>query len=310
MTLRLNLHQRLSICLRTRHQLLGWKKSTISNSDLLIISFFLLILSYYTIESRSYLDINFCHSKGKSIQKCNQLSYRVGKFLQKLGPLLHLCIASLFVPLSKSSILHWCFPGVSYERTIAWHRTISTWFLLLISSLHGIGFIIKWKMEGILLTKLWRPANFWGSLALALSLITLLTSSDMISFRRLYYRTWFYLHVFSTPLYLLGILWHHHGNQLWLYLWLPLSLFIVDCFFRFFRSLLPSKRASVVSATRIGNSNVCRLIIRVPSNFSFQPSQWMYVNLNNFINLLSFLFFFFFSFLCSFFFTMMCVLYY
>ena len=262
--------QQLSIFLRQRHVLFA--KTTITHQQILQLLGFLLLLSYFTQESTAYLNFNYC-ARRKSIQKCT-LSYRIGKFLQKLGPLLHFFLASLFLPLSKKSVLAYTC-GASFERTVGWHRFIGRWMLILLGAVHALGFMLKWLVEGRLYHKINKTANFWGAVAFFISLSMLYFSRD--AFRRQHYFIFRTTHLVSAPLYILGVLWHHDGPDLWKYLALPFFFYVLDIVWRVWQTWQQSRKATVVAVHKVG-PHMCRLTLSTGGiPVAIQPGQ--YINL-------------------------------
>ena len=104
--------------------------TTITNFDILLFLFFSIFITYYTSESLSYLRYDYCLERKNNPEKCSPITYRIGKSLQKLGPLLHVSIAMLFLPVTKNSYIH-SLLNTSFERCIYWHRTCARWIVLL-----------------------------------------------------------------------------------------------------------------------------------------------------------------------------------
>ena len=265
--------QNFWLFLRSRHSV---HISTITNLQLIVIFISILIFSFYTSESISYLSLNYCVSK-KNLHKCQPFAYRFGKCLQKMGPLLHVLISFLFLPLSKNSFIH-CILGSSFERSIRIHRFIGRYLLILLGSVHALGFIVKWLLEGRLYDKVTKTANFWGFIAFLTSILILITSRDSI--RRSYYQLFRVTHLIAAPIYLLGVSWHHHGIELWYYLFIPFLFYVMDILYRIFHTYQTSSNAIVVSARKI-DTNICSLTLStggVPLS-NVQPGNWIYLTL-------------------------------
>ena len=278
--------ERLWTCLRTRHLL--WyspctttkssvQVTSVTNLHLLLFAGAVLFFSFTLSESSLYLfSYDYCVQR-KDAVKCSSFAYRAGKFLQKLGPLLHLFLAALFLPLSKNSIFH-ALLGSSFERAVSWHRFVGRWLLILVGSIHGTGFMLKWLLEGRLLDKVYRSDhNWWGFVAFVTSLCIVLLSRDSV--RRHHYFLFRTTHMAAAPVYILGVSWHHGGRDLWMYLSVPMVLYVLDVLYRLVRGWRQSRKATVVALRRFG-SNCCALTLStggVP--IAVKPGQWMYVML-------------------------------
>jgi len=165
--------------------------------------------------------------------------------------------------------------GSSFERIISWHRFLAQWVLILVSVVHGVGFIIKWAFQHNLYDKvIVNERNFWGTVSLVVSLTMFFFSREHM--RRTYYNYFRASHILLAPLYVYGVLQHHDGMELWRVLALPAVLIAVDVCYRI-RNVLRHMEAHIVSLRRIGSNYVDIGIECQPKNMTFEPGQWAYI---------------------------------
>ena len=205
--------------------------------EISIIIIFIILMYILMNESISYLfSVDYCFAR-KHSDKCMFFSYRLKKFCQKLGDPLHVILSLMFIPIPKQLTIfnHSIFNNnATFEKIIQYHKFLARYILIVGSTIHGGFFFLKWLLvDGTLLNSLFnKPYNIYGLFALIISFVTLYFSQDKI--RRTNYNLFKVTHIVAAPLYIIMLSLHYHGTaDLWMKLFIPLLLIIIDLYNRY-----------------------------------------------------------------------------
>ncbi|XBW37888.1 hypothetical protein QEN19_003464 [Hanseniaspora menglaensis] len=98
-----------------------------------------------------------------------------------------LTFTNLFLVIPRSNY----FIFMSYLDSIRFHVWLSI-FILFLSTLHSVLFMIKWLLDGVFLTKIFKPQNFIGLIIFSITLALLIVG--LTDYRRKNYTNFFLIH--------------------------------------------------------------------------------------------------------------------
>ncbi|KAL8154321.1 hypothetical protein V2J09_012081 [Rumex salicifolius] len=190
----------------------------------------------------------------------------------RVGQLGIFCLAFLFIPVSRGSVLLRVI-DIPFEHATRYHVWLGH-LTMFIFSLHGIFYIIAWAMQGRLIQQLleWKDigvANLAGVISLLAGLFMWVTSLHPV--RKYFFEVFFYTH----QLYIIFIVFLalHVGDFIFSIALGGLFLFMLDRFLRFFQS---RKTVDVISATSLPCGSV-ELVLSKPPNLRYNALSFIFL---------------------------------
>ncbi|CAN1259589.1 Ferric reduction oxidase 7, chloroplastic [Linum perenne] len=182
----------------------------------------------------------------------------------RLGMIGMFCLAFLFLPISRGSMLLRII-DIPVEHATRYHVWLGHVTMVLFT-LHGLFYILEWKNTGI--------SNLAGVIALVAGLLMWLTSLNPV--RRWNFELFFYTH----QLYIVFVLFlaFHVGDFLFTIAAGGIFLFILDRFLRFCQS---RKTVNVVSAKCFPCGTV-ELTLSKPANLRYNALSFIFIQVREF----------------------------
>ncbi|CAA0840064.1 Ferric reduction oxidase 7- chloroplastic [Striga hermonthica] len=190
----------------------------------------------------------------------------------RLGMIGLFCLAFLFLPISRGSILLRLI-DIPFEHATRYHVWLGHLTMLLFT-LHGLLFVIPWAIQGCLISKLleWKNigiANLPGVISLVAGLLMWVTSLPGV--RRMNFELFFYTHqlyiVFVVSLAL------HVGDFIFCFAAGGIFLFMLDRFLRFFQS----RRTVDILSARCFPCGTLELVLCKPANLHYNALSWIFL---------------------------------
>ncbi|XP_020571375.1 ferric reduction oxidase 6-like [Phalaenopsis equestris] len=185
-------------------------------------------LAAYIVQSQGMIEGSSITLKEKSELMLEIMGLR-------LGLIGLFCLAFLFLPVSRGSILL-RMTDIPFEQATRYHVWLGH-LTMAIFTLHGLFLMIAWAMQGRLLEQIlnWRDigiANLPGVISLSAGLLMWVTSLHPV--RRAYFEVFFYTH----QLYVIFVVFLalHVGDFIFSFAAGAIFLFILDRFLRFCQS--------------------------------------------------------------------------
>lgn len=173
-------------------------------------------------------------------------------------------LAYSLVPLDVCLVIRPSLLTNSYLELVTLHK----WFLRLIILMvffHGIGFCVKWLLEGTFWSKAAKLDNLLGELALCTALILSIISVRPIRTR--IYRIFYAWHNFVVLLFLVPIYWHARPGVTDFIL-----LLVAMLIFQFYQKV--SGVYSVSNMTIIGLDSSSLQVLKLPKPINY-PAHWL-----------------------------------
>ncbi|CAN1259582.1 Ferric reduction oxidase 7, chloroplastic [Linum perenne] len=194
----------------------------------------------------------------------------------RLGMIGMFCLAFLFLPISRGSMLLRII-DIPVEHATRYHVWLGHVTMVLFT-LHGLFYVVAWAVQGKLLQILeWKNtgiSNLAGVIALVAGLLMWLTSLNPV--RRWNFELFFYTH----QLYIVFVLFlaFHVGDFLFTIAAGGIFLFILDRFLRFCQS---RKTVNVVSAKCFPCGTV-ELTLSKPANLRYNALSFIFIQVREF----------------------------
>uniref|UniRef100_A0A7N0TXN5 FAD-binding FR-type domain-containing protein n=2 Tax=Kalanchoe fedtschenkoi TaxID=63787 RepID=A0A7N0TXN5_KALFE len=190
----------------------------------------------------------------------------------RLGSIGLFCLAFLFIPISRGSVLL-RFVDIPFEHATRYHVWLGH-LTMAIFTLHGIAYVIGWTMEGHLIEQLleWKDigiANLPGVISLIAGLFMWITSFGYM--RKRFFELFFYTHQLYVIFVVFLVL--HVGDFVFSICAGGIFLFMLDRFLRFWQS---RETVDVISAT----SHPCgtmELVVSKPANLRYNALSFIFV---------------------------------
>jgi len=261
------------------------RRATVSSGELGVALVLICFILALMAEPVSYaVSFSYCAEK-KSAEKCADVSYRVHKLFEKMMSFIHPIIGVLFLPITKNSIFA-ALLGTSFERAIAWHRFLGKWMVVVLTTIHSVGFLALWAIEGTLWEKLRElhhgdSLNLHGLLAF-FALVSLFVFS-LDTCRRRFYNLFRVSHILFAVVFLLFVGKHYDGEELVPWLTLPLILLLADVAYRIRQACyLRVPNAKITHGEQIG-ARYARIRFRIDAKskvkFNPTPGQWAFISI-------------------------------
>ncbi|KAG0480586.1 hypothetical protein HPP92_011444 [Vanilla planifolia] len=190
----------------------------------------------------------------------------------RLGSIGMFCLAFLFLPISRGSIILRMI-DIPFEQATRYHVWLGH-LTMAIFTLHGLLYVIAWAMQGKLLQEIqeWNDigiANFPGVISLAAGLLMWVTSLRPV--RRAYFELFFYTH----QLYVIFIVFLalHVGDFIFSYAAGAIFLFVLDRFLRFCQS---RTTVDVVSAV-CRPCGIVELVLSKPPALQYNALSFIFI---------------------------------
>ncbi|KAJ3428734.1 nadph oxidase [Anaeramoeba flamelloides] len=171
----------------------------------------------------------------------------------------------IFLTSSHHSILFRIFSS-AWDKNL-WVHKFNGWFTFCCSLIHFIACVLNWSVSKKGFGGFKSVNNIIGLVCLvalcALQLLPLI--------RKFNYELFYYSHVFSMIIYIVGLFFHHQKKAVLKVTIAGLALYVFDVIYRLW-SIFRYK--SKIIASNSQNSSMCVLTIK-KYNFSFQPGQWI-----------------------------------
>eukprot|EP01018_Ginkgo_biloba_P025258 Gb_17654 [translate_table: standard] len=207
----------------------------VSAAELFALIMFLGLLGW---TSYKYISNDFSRITAKKLLKSGNLhiwQYKLERIGVRLGFVGTLCLALLFLPVSRGLVLLQLI-GIHFEISVKYHVWIAN-IMMVIYTLHGLCFAIVWGSQNHLKSELsrWDPtgrANLAGEITLLSGLIIWLTSINQI--RRKFFELFYYSH----HLYVIFIVFFimHVDDRHFCTVLSGIFLLLLDRFLRFLQS--------------------------------------------------------------------------
>ncbi|CAN1259585.1 Ferric reduction oxidase 7, chloroplastic [Linum perenne] len=195
----------------------------------------------------------------------------------RLGMIGMFCLAFLFLPISRGSMLLRII-DIPVEHATRYHVWLGHVTMVLFT-LHGLFYVVAWAVQGKLLQEIleWKNtgiSNLAGVIALVAGLLMWLTSLNPV--RRWNFELFFYTH----QLYIVFVLFlaFHVGDFLFTIAAGGIFLFILDRFLRFCQS---RKTVNVVSAKCFPCGTV-ELTLSKPANLRYNALSFIFIQVREF----------------------------
>ncbi|XP_045804561.1 ferric reduction oxidase 7, chloroplastic-like isoform X3 [Trifolium pratense] len=190
----------------------------------------------------------------------------------RLGMMGKMCLAFLFIPISRGSVLL-RFIDIPFEHATKYHVWLGHLTIVLFT-LHGLFFAIEWLMEGRLIQELleWKDigvANLAGVISLVAGLSMWVTSLPGV--RKWNFELFFYTH----QLYVVFIVFMalHIGDFSFSMAAGPIYLFILDRFLRFCQS----RRTVNVVSSRCLPCGTVEVVLSKPQNLRYNALSFIFL---------------------------------
>ncbi|KAL9680910.1 hypothetical protein QQ045_012691 [Rhodiola kirilowii] len=190
----------------------------------------------------------------------------------KIGSIGLFCLAFLFIPISRGSVLL-RFIDIPFEHATKYHVWLGH-LTMAIFTLHGIAYVAAWAMQGHLIKELleWKDigvANLAGVISLIAGLLMWFTSFGLV--RKQYFELFFYTH----QLYIIFIVFLvlHVGDFVFSICAGGIFLFMLDRFLRFWQS---RETVDIISAT----SHPCgtmELVVSKPASLRYNALSFIFI---------------------------------
>ncbi|CAJ1962819.1 unnamed protein product [Sphenostylis stenocarpa] len=242
----------------------------VSAAELIGIVLFLLYVVWatyvYTVEALGLIsETHQLSSRAKSIFMIEIMGLRSGA----IGLM---CLAFLFVPISRGSVLL-RYIDIPFEHATRYHVWLGH-LTMLIFTIHGLLYVIAWAMNGRLAQELvqWKDigvANLPGVISLLAGLLMWVTSLPGV-------RTWnFELFFYTHQLYVVFVVFLalHVGDFIFTMTAGGIFLFVLDRFLRFCQS----RRTVNVISSRCLPCGTVELVLSKPQNLRYNALSFIFV---------------------------------
>ncbi|GAU44617.1 hypothetical protein TSUD_378950 [Trifolium subterraneum] len=190
----------------------------------------------------------------------------------RLGAIGLMCLAFLFIPISRGSVLL-RFIDIPFEHATKYHVWLGHLTMVLFT-LHGLFYSIEWIMEGRLIKELleWKDigvANLAGVISLVAGLFMWVTSLPGV-------RNWnFELFFYTHQLYVVFIVFMalHIGDFIFAMAAGPIFLFVLDRFLRFCQS----RRTVNVISSRCLPCGTVEMVLSKPQNLRYNALSFIFI---------------------------------
>lgn len=218
----------------------------------------------YTMRALEFVSDHF-DFKSKSMLMLEILGLR-------LGSIGLYCLAFLFLPISRGSVLLRLI-DIPFEHATRYHVWLGHLTMVLFT-LHGLFYVIAWAMEGRLIEELiqWKDigiANLPGVISLIAGLLMWVTSFSPV--RKWNFELFFYTHQLYVVFVVFLAL--HVGDFIFTMAAGGIFLFVLDRFLRFCQS---RRTVNVVSAKCLPCGTV-ELVVSKPQNLKYNALSFIFV---------------------------------
>ncbi|XP_059648341.1 ferric reduction oxidase 6-like isoform X2 [Cornus florida] len=184
------------------------------------------------------------------------------------------CLAFLFIPISRGSILLRLI-NIPFEHATRYHIWLGN-FTMFILTLHGGTYMAEFIMRGELLTEIleWksdRGANFAGVICYIFALLMWVTSLPPV--RRRYFELFLYTHQLYILFFIFMAL--HIGDTYFSRAAAGIFLFMLDRFLRFCQS---RRTVKITSATSFPCGTV-QLVLSKPGNLQYNALSFIFLRI-------------------------------
>ncbi|KAK2448208.1 ferric reduction oxidase [Trifolium repens] len=190
----------------------------------------------------------------------------------RLGAIGLMCLAFLFIPISRGSVLL-RFIDIPFEHATKYHVWLGHLTMVLFT-LHGLFYSIEWLIEGRLIRELleWKDigvANLAGVISLVAGLFMWVTSLPGV--RKWNFEMFFYTH----QLYVVFIVFMalHIGDFIFAMAAGPIFLFVLDRFLRFCQS----RRTVNVISSRCLPCGTVEMVLSKPQNLRYNALSFIFI---------------------------------
>ncbi|CDP17766.1 unnamed protein product [Coffea canephora] len=194
----------------------------------------------------------------------------------RFGFIGQMCLAFLFLPVARGSVLL-RYIHIPFEHATRYHVWLGHLTMLLFT-LHGLFYVVGWKMQGRLAEEIrqWRNigiSNFPGVISLLAGLLMWVTSLPGV--RRWNFELFFYTH----QLYVVFVVFlaMHVGDFLFSMAAAGIFLFMLDRFLRFCQS---RRTVDILSATCFPCGTV-ELVLSKPANLQYNALGWVFLQVRD-----------------------------
>ncbi|KAG8368965.1 hypothetical protein BUALT_Bualt15G0101100 [Buddleja alternifolia] len=192
----------------------------------------------------------------------------------RLGLIGMFCLAFLFLPVSRGSVLLRLI-DIPFEHATRYHVWLGHLTMLLFT-LHGLFYVIGWTMNGRLIEGLmeWKNigvANRPGVISLLAGILMWITSLPGV--RRLNFELFFYTHQLYVVFVVFLAL--HVGDFIFCFAAGGIFLFMLDRFLRFFQS----RRTVHVLSARSFPCGTLELVLSKPANLHYNALGWIFLQI-------------------------------
>ncbi|XP_074294390.1 ferric reduction oxidase 7, chloroplastic-like [Silene latifolia] len=192
----------------------------------------------------------------------------------KLGLIGLFCLALLFLPIARGSILLRLI-DIPFEHATRYHVWLGH-ITMVLFTLHGLFYVIPWAMEGRLIKEIleWKDigvANLAGVISLTAGLLMWVTSLPGV-------RTWsFELFFYTHQLYVVFVVFLalHAGDFVFSMAAGGIFLFMLDRFLRFIQS---RKTVDIISATSLPCGTL-ELVISKPASLRYNALSFIFLQI-------------------------------
>lgn len=213
-----------------------------------------------------------------SIPESDRTSFRAkSMFMMEImglrsGAIGLMCLAFLFVPISRGSVLL-RYIDIPFEHATRYHVWLGH-LTMVIFTIHGLLYVVAWAMDGRLVQELlqWKDigiANLPGVISLLAGLLMWVTSLPGV-------RTWnFELFFYTHQLYVVFVVFLalHVGDFIFTMAAGGIFLFLLDRFLRFCQS---RRRVTVISSRCLPCGTV-ELVLSKPQNLRYNALSFIFV---------------------------------
>ncbi|KAK7246071.1 hypothetical protein RIF29_40929 [Crotalaria pallida] len=192
----------------------------------------------------------------------------------RLGSIGLFCMAFLFLPVSRGSVLL-RYIDIPFEHATRYHVWLGHLTMVLFT-LHGVFYVIAWAIEGRLIKELlgWKDigvANLPGVISLVAGLLMWVTSLPGV-------RTWnFELFFYTHQLYVVFVVFLalHVGDFVFTMAAGGIFLFALDRFLRFFQS---RRKVNIISSRCLPCGTV-ELVLSKPQNLRYNALSFVFLQI-------------------------------
>ncbi|XP_077231636.1 ferric reduction oxidase 6-like [Tasmannia lanceolata] len=232
---------------------------------LLFAAYIIWAVYAYTMQNYSSISKSSLPFKVKSYQMLDMSGLR-------LGSIGLFCLAFLFLPVSRGSILLRVI-DIPFEHATKYHIWLGHLTMMLFT-LHGICYMVSWVLQGRLIQEMleWRNigiANLAGVISLAAGILMWVTSLRPVRIQ--YFELFFYTH----QLYVVFILFlaMHVGDFIFSIAAGGIFLFLLDRFLRFCQS---RTTINIIAATTFPCGSV-ELVFSKPKNLRYNALSFIFL---------------------------------